>query len=517
MYSPDPRPGTGSEPIDITTTGPASLLGEGNPAPVRPRRHRARIALVAVGATLVAGTGATALAVATYLSGGGTQPEDVLRSGALAFAKVDLDPSVNQKLALWQLSRKLPADFLTDRDAVNEDTPIKDVLLGALFEDSEVDFEADIAPWLGDRAGVALYPPAPGAEEPQVAVAVQFDDFTAMNAALTRRSAVEPMGWTTRGNYVVISETSAEARALATPDAKAALSTQRDYRDDVAALDGDQVALAWADFGAVLTAFTGLATEEESAEITAAFPGGLPQGRIAVGLHAGKDHLEVVGSAFDTTGMGGYGFAAGTGMAGQLPADSLVAVSAMNVPALWEEQLAAPMPGGMSAGDMLSGLGAGFGLRLPADLRAIFGAETAVALAGLDEAGRPQLAVRSRGSDAARSRELLDVLAQCFGMELTLRETGDGFVVGTDAATIAEVADPARGGTLAQNPSFQRAVPDAERAGFVAYLNIARAVERDLFGDLSAEDRADLAVVDAVGYSNGARPEDGFRLRLTFR
>ena len=53
------------------------------------------------------------------LSGGGSQPEDALPAGAIAFAKIDLDPPAGQKINAIRFLRKFPA--LKDKVGLNAD------------------------------------------------------------------------------------------------------------------------------------------------------------------------------------------------------------------------------------------------------------------------------------------------------------------------------------------------------------------------------------------------------------
>src|SRR5206468_6877594 len=124
--------------------------------------------------------GAYALSFGEKLTGGGTQPDDVLRSGAIALAKVDLNPSLGQKLAVWQLSRKFPAVF----NDSGKDTVLKDSVVAGLLRDTSLSYATDVKPWLGDRAAIAAYPAPSKGAQPELAFALQYTDEAAMTAAL---------------------------------------------------------------------------------------------------------------------------------------------------------------------------------------------------------------------------------------------------------------------------------------------------------------------------------------------
>ena len=69
---------------------------------------------------------------AASLSGGGTQPEGALPAGAIAFAKVDLDPAAGQKVDAIRFMRKFPSL----RGHVAQDADLRKVLFDAVADDA---------------------------------------------------------------------------------------------------------------------------------------------------------------------------------------------------------------------------------------------------------------------------------------------------------------------------------------------------------------------------------------------
>ena len=97
---------------------------------------------------------------------GGDQPAAVLPGNAVAYARVDLNPSAGQKVAAMRFLLKFPS--VKDKLGLTGDN---DDLRQKLFELikkyagddlADVDFDKDIKPWLGDRAGMAALPAADG-------------------------------------------------------------------------------------------------------------------------------------------------------------------------------------------------------------------------------------------------------------------------------------------------------------------------------------------------------------------
>jgi hypothetical protein len=130
----------------------------------------------AVGAMVAGG-----LTVSSFLSGGGTQPEDVLPANALGFVKVDLNPSAGQKLNALRLMRKFP-------EIKDHGDDLKATLVESLLEDADLGltYKADIEPWLGDRAAIAFVPSDTNDEGVAPLIALEFTDEAAMVAALDK-------------------------------------------------------------------------------------------------------------------------------------------------------------------------------------------------------------------------------------------------------------------------------------------------------------------------------------------
>src|SRR6185503_3279771 len=87
------------------------------------------VAAVTAVATVLAVTAAGA-AFHSVVDGGGPQPEDVLPANAVAFVKLDLNPSAGQKLAVYQLASRFPK---VKSKVTSEDTSVKESVFGSIF------------------------------------------------------------------------------------------------------------------------------------------------------------------------------------------------------------------------------------------------------------------------------------------------------------------------------------------------------------------------------------------------
>src|SRR5690348_274057 len=139
------------------------------PAP-RPGRTK-KLVLGGLGAVLVAGVVAGGLTVGSFLSGGGTQPEDVLPANTVAFVKIDLDPSASQKIDALRLMGKFP-------QARPQGDDLKAALVQKWFDDNPygLTYQRDVAPWIGDRAAVAGVATSMAKDGIAPVLAVQFTD-----------------------------------------------------------------------------------------------------------------------------------------------------------------------------------------------------------------------------------------------------------------------------------------------------------------------------------------------------
>lgn len=479
-------------------------------APGTTRTGRRRRGLLVTG--VVAGTvvlGGTGFAVAQYLSGGGPQPEDVLPRDTIAFAKLDFDPAANQKTALFSLLQKFPS--LGEGD--NADGDLKDRLFSQLLDGDgyDLDYDADVEPWLGDRMAVALVP-APDSEAGVAPVfALAVTDEQAMADTLSTAQDDADFGFAVRGDYVLLAQSQDTADRVAAEEDS--LSDDSTYDGDRAALDGDQIAVAWADLSAAQSVL-------EQNPAFAGAPGAMGlgseqmSGRLIVGVHAEDDALQIEGLDFSVSDLGNGPAGEPTRLVHDLPADTLAALSVSGAgEALvkgWSD---------MEQSGALSGFEeqiAALGLNLPDDLRAVLGTDLAVAAFG--QMLNPHIGIRVDTEEPERAIGIVDRLLSDpqLGVPAYSSQLSDGYVV----ATSPDAADVLGGdGDLGETDAFQAAVVDPDEATAIGFVDLAAIVdqlgEQDLGGGFEA---SDYAALDALGFSAGSTPEGGrFVLRITTR
>lgn len=474
------------------------------PEPVNGARRAGRGVLLAAAATGAVVLGGTGYAAASYLSGGGPQPEEVLPADTLAFAKVDLDPAANQKAAVSSLLGKFPA-----LQTGGDDGDLRSTLITPLLQDNPwgLSYDSDVEPWLGDRMAVAAVPDPGSATGVAPVVVLAVTDREAMT---DRLGAVQDQefAFAVRDDYVLIGQAQATVDRLAATEST--LAEDEDYTDDLAALDGDQVAVAWADLAGLEDALGG------TMAAAGAGLGGPPvTGRMVLGVHAESDALEVEGLTRGATPPTGP--AAGTEptrLVLDLPEDTLAAVSVSGLGdaavQAWNAADGTGLPPEVQAQI------AALGLDLPGDLSTILGSDLAVAVLG--DVAAPQFGVRAVTDDPQRAVQVLgQVLASPeIGFPVSAVPLEDGYVLSTDPALSGALAED---GGLGDTEAFRAAVPDADTAGVIGFVDLGALVDQFTAqgGDAAAQ-AEELAALDALGFRATTTDDGGrFTLRITTR
>ncbi|MGH3317617.1 MAG: DUF3352 domain-containing protein, partial [Nocardioidaceae bacterium] len=185
------------------------------------------------------------------LLGGGTQPHDVLPANAIGYFRIDVDPSAPQKIDAVRFLRTFPAFEKYTR--IDDDrADIRKVVFDAMLEDvpCRLDYENDVAPWLGERLGVAVTPPAAPGEDAGFAGAVQVSDEQAASRGLEKLRACDAGnspagGWTYLDGYMIVSQTQRKAESLAAAAEQNPLADAEQFRSDMDRLGEQGVASVW--------------------------------------------------------------------------------------------------------------------------------------------------------------------------------------------------------------------------------------------------------------------------------
>jgi hypothetical protein len=511
-----PAPGQYTQPyanVPQHATGPSPWQqGELGP-PVPPVRKRGRGWLLAIiGAVLVVLVGGGGVYAVSLLSGGGTQPEDVLPADTLAYVRVDLDPSAGQKVALFTLARK----FSATRGSFTGDDP-RQALFALLRKEGggldQVDYARDVAPWIGDRIGFGLLAPSPGASTPDVVVAVQVTDEAKARTGLPKLDSGSGMkGLAFREGYAILAGTqqAADKYAKAAP-----LAGNADFADDLKAVGEPGVLSFWGDAGKIAKA-----VQESGASVPDS--GALDMikdARFAGALRFDSGYAELTGFTRGASFKGATD-PEGVRIAG-LPASTAAALSVSGLGEAFTRQWpqikkAAEASG---SGDFVSLARQSYGISLPDDLVTLLGKNITVALdeQGLD-GDMPNLGAVLT-TDPGKSQEIVSKIerfAAASGVVAprTAKLAADGRLV---VASSQEYAGRlAEAGTLGESETFKIAIPEAKSATAAIFVDLDK-IEKYYLKDFQGQERADLQAFRAVGLS-GRQSGDttSFSLRVLF-
>ena len=508
--------------------------------PARP----AKLAALLLVAALTLGLAGTSAYAAAALGGGGSQPEDVLPRDALGFVKIDLDPSAGQKLAAYQIARKFPSSGAKSPDSLRDD------LLRSVFGVRErAEYEAYVKPWLGQRAGVAfLRPQKPKSDEPVLVAAVQVTDRAKADAglrALARRakpgSDVTFHAFGADKSYVLLSDDKAAVNRAAAQ--RTSLADNPRFTKSVDELGGDQIVLGWLDVTASWRAVP--------AKARTSLAGGLPldlRGAVVFGAHVTDGTVEVLTKTVDFSAgdspqakrlfANPIGRGTSSGLIRGLPGDSVAAASATGLgaglAALYQDTPAVRRDKDLRAFTKAAGL------KLPADIKAVFGTELAVSASAPVKGGAPAVHARVETGNAARA---LAVITRIEAVAQKSQPSGSAVLTASGKAKELSVLEhgrtasgyvarygpldtrpPGRVGELGDSEVFQRTLPDLDASGMTFYVDVARLVQSwgaltggPGNGSLSVQQRKAISPLLAAG-STTTVAEDGDttnRLRLT--
>jgi hypothetical protein len=481
--------------------------------PAESPRKRTGLVIGGIAAVIVL-AGAAAFGV-SKLSGGGAQPADVLPGDAYAYLRLDIDPSAGQKIAAVRFLDKLPQA----KDALGSDDPRKKLWEQISADDEcagKVDYDKDIAPWLGDRVGVALRPGGTP-DTPNMAVALQVSDEAKATDTANRLldcGGKDTTDVQTKDGYLLITPKGKGADTLAAID-KGTLAQNSTFSGDMAALGEQGIVSAWMDAPSL--------TKELGAALSGIGTGtGLPdeaKGRVAAALRFDPGYIELAGV---TRGVEGLTKADANGAElAALPEDTLGALQISGADQMLDSawpQISKQLDDLAAAEGMdnpLPMIEQELGIKLPDDLKILFGKSFTLAVPDQDfSSDLPSVGAKVTGTDAARAEEIVTSIEDAAGGAFTLHKKADGdrFYLSTTAAYGDTLAQR---GTLGESEAFKAAVGDTGSTNLAFFLSLDR-LEKLYLPEVPDNERAFVEALSAVGL-NASTTGDGegrFALRL---
>lgn len=525
-FAPPPPPPPAAPPVEVQTE------------PRSGSRKKAAI-LGGVAAAVILGGGYGAYAMYDQLDGGGAQPHDVLPASTELYARLDLDPSASQKVELFRLIRKFP-DLAREIGIKNDDQDIRELVFAEVVTACEgIDYDKDVAPWLGDRVGVGV-----NLTKESFTIAVQTKDEKESRAGIKKLFACgnESYGIAYLDGYAILSETQAQVDASIKAAKKAPLTENKDFVKDFDELGSQGVASAWFDA-------TSLAESPTSAKLLGPEAAALKEAGTAAMT------LRVEDNALDFAVLGGTESVDDpkTVSLAKLPADTVLGASVAGggkqVAEGFDEAVegfagafallgsfpaAAGVPGQtggeLDADKFLAEFEKETGFNLRDDLVTLLGDSLTLALGGENLETVPNLSgpedlssidlALALTSDKAKALDLVQRLARLatdVGVTLVAAPTDDGAVLATNQDAADAVAEP--DGKLGDEKAFKQVIPNGDSTYGGFYVNVGAIVDKLLEADPPEGIRKEIESIrplSAVGVSVSVRDDNRslFSLRV---
>ncbi|SDG55488.1 Protein of unknown function [Sinosporangium album] len=490
------------------------MLGTAPAHHEEPRKKKGGWLIAVVAALVVALVGGGGFFAFTMLSGGGTQPHEVLPGNAMAYVRLDLDPAANQKLALFEIARK----FSATKDAFAGDDLRKSLFDGVLKDlgaGSDLTYARDIEPWLGSRVGVALLPGARGEASPDLAFAIQVTDEAQAREGVKKLMGDDEYGIAFREDYIIITESPAAGNHHA---AAPTLAENAEFTGDLAALGEPGVLSAWFAPGKLIGVAGTAADQAFNAEQ-------LKNARVVAALRFDGQYAELAGLVRGAEGID-VGELSPVPL-GKLPVSTAAAVSISGAGKSLEKQWDQVIKSLGSASDgqalqqFITSAQQQYGLAIPGDLVTLLGDNLTVSLDGTGLSTQQFTAgLRIGTGDPAKVKDVVGKIERALSgsgqpVPQLAKADGDGSVaVATSQQYAQQLAQG--GGTLGENETYQLAVADGDAANYAAFVDLDK-IEKFYLEGMSGDERANLQVLRAVGLSGKQAGNDAsFSLRLLF-
>ncbi len=227
--------------------------------------HNVRRSRRIAGAALAFVLGASLVVTACEINDDPSTAATILPPETQGLLTAALDPSTSQKVNLLALSRRLPAKV-----QANDADDVKVKLIDQTLEGTGLTYDADVKPWIGGEAALAMLPPADGGSEPLVVGLLKVKDKTKATATFDKKK-VDPATYRYIKDYVAIIDKPdlddhQGAKGLdsieAASKSDSTLEKTKRYKDAIDGIGGEHLVLGWIDLPAL--ANTALPNETQS-------------------------------------------------------------------------------------------------------------------------------------------------------------------------------------------------------------------------------------------------------------
>ena len=543
--SPNTPSGPSEGPYDAASgsgEGRPEYLGDAPDAPAAPSGPAKRwpvLGAVAVGVAAAVGLGGWG--AFALLSGGGAQPAEALPADAVAYASLDLDPSASQKIEAFKILKKFPG--LQKELGLDTTDDLRRLVFKEIQDEGDckkLDYDSDIEPWIGERIAVAAVPSGGKADSGAPVVALQVTDPDAAEKGIQTLAdcgeAEADFGYAFSDDYVLVTDSQKRADALVADAAESSLADDDSFQEWTGKVGDPGILTMYAapgapeyfqrmqeDMGQGIAgsdAMYGLSMEPAAArtgdqmeDLAKNFKGMAGTVRFddgAVEAEFAADGLPA--------GMSSDGETSGPRLA-DLPASTGAALS-VGLPEGWLDKSMESMAGVLGSGESMDEMWAEgereTGLTLPEDIETVLGdgvslsfdADTDLeALFESDDPSALPIGLRIAG-DSDEIVPIIEKIKTAIGPDadmLVVEASDGGVAVGLNSDYVNALVE---GGGLGDEDSFQRVIPDPDKATAAAYVNFdagdgwAEQLADSLGDGDSAEARENVAPLDALGMSS---------------
>jgi hypothetical protein len=541
-----------------SSTPPAAESPTAPPPEPTAGRSIKGLVIAGIAVVVVLALAGGAFAVYKKLDGGGAQPHDVLPASVIAYARVDVDPSASQKIALFKLIRKFP-DAADEIGIENADQDVRKLLFDEILKQGDCDltYDKDVEPWLGSRIGLGLDED----QAPLAAIQVSDEKNAEDGIKALFECGDEKASVAFLDGYAIVAENQKKADAAVKAAEKAPLADKKAFVADFDDLGEQGVASAWVDTSKLVEAFPEF--KDAMADASAADLKEFEQaGTAAIALRTDGSTLELAGLSGLTDSVDKMTPAP----LGKLPADTVAALSiggfGDQIAAQYDtllQQFKQGFEGGLNDPSNTEGMTAEekdfyeeyfeenpieapdpedyiaefeqqTGLKVPGDLETLFGGgltfavgsknlETLPTLSGPADVAALDVALQmtTDPDKAIDLAERLATLATQVGVDLSTTKTDDGAVIATnqDAADALDTS-----GSLGKDDTFRSVMPYGDDTLYGMFVDVGTILDKLSEAgppDDVAKGIEEAKALKAVGVSYGKKGDHTvFSLRVAF-
>lgn len=476
----------------------------------RRRRLGVKALVIAVVLAVLIGGGAFAFYRVDpfHLFRAGPQAAEALPAGAVFYAGIDLDPSAQQKINAVEFLNHFPAFKASAHLDSGSSSDIRKSVISQAIDSlhcAGVSYAADVAPWLGDKFGVAGMPSGrPGS--PDIVGAIEVNDRAAATKGFDKLRACGAGGQASTagrafvGDYLIVAKTQPLAVRYARAADQASLADNAAFDADMSSLGDLGIATIWVNSKAAADAFSGGRVSPDQANLLTS-----NSSRVAATFRFASDHVEVAASVYGTT----PDVIHGENQVVHLPGSTVMAVSeaggGARVAAAWDRLRKTIDASGGNFDSRVADFESRTGFSLPQDLETILGKNI---MFSVDRAGLTaqaldhnpsalNLGVRFTNDPAALNAiydKVLSLMRRQAGSDVpfTKKDFSDGIVVASNDTYADRLGS--LGGDLGSSDAFTSVVSGGAGKEFVFFFDWD-AIEAQILHALSASGDVSPAVI----------------------